>query len=230
VTFRELRTARMARTARFHALITRLTAGYQADLAADFRRVYPRKHWHLGRISECLHRDSILAHWQIKADTAQDALDEDLTRIQAAMVAAAVQEAIPRTKSLRLLVRVSASTYHTQGFGASRYAKAEAEQQADQARLSGVPVEVRPVGKPRTDRWGVQYQDYGVFAPTNAVGWEMLRLRPGPSLREWIRGCWARQVNPRVYNPWLPAGLEDRLGLDYFGNDLRPVGTPPVPG
>jgi hypothetical protein len=27
-------------------------------------------------------------------------------------------------------------------------------------------------------------------------------------------------VNPRVYMPFLPHGIEQQLGLDYFGNDL----------
>jgi hypothetical protein len=39
------------------------------------------------------------------------------------------------------------------------------------------------------------------------------------SLRDWLKNCWKRGVNPRVYNPWLPPGLEDKMGLDYFGNE-----------
>jgi hypothetical protein len=38
-------------------------------------------------------------------------------------------------------------------------------------------------------------------------------------LRDWLKNCWKRGVNPRVYNPWLPVGLEDKMGLDYFGNE-----------
>ena len=44
----------------------------------------------------------------------------------------------------------------------------------------------------------------------------------GPSLREWLALCWKRGCNPRVYNPWLPHGIEERLGVTYFG-ELKPL-------
>ena len=42
-----------------------------------------------------------------------------------------------------------------------------------------------------------------------------------PLLREQVRRSWARGVNPRVFNPFLPHGYEEQEGIDYFGRDLR---------
>ncbi|HYE93376.1 MAG TPA: hypothetical protein VEA38_20255, partial [Terriglobales bacterium] len=107
---------------------------------------------------------------------------------------------------------------------ASRYAEGRAEMQADVARHYGIPVEVRRVEEPspidkraKLGRWEVH-----VGLETD-LELEVLRRKPGPTLREWIRLCWKRQVNPRVFNPFLPVGLEERLGLDYYGNE-RPGG------
>lgn len=41
----------------------------------------------------------------------------------------------------------------------------------------------------------------------------------GVPVGEFMRRCWARAWNPRVLDPFLPAGLEDKLGLDYQGRD-----------
>ncbi len=228
MTFRDLLVEREALNQRFHARLHALTTGYQADLAADFRRAFPAKRWHLRRAAMCPNQARIHAHWMLKVETAWEAHECQHTWLKELMTVAAMREAIPRTEDLHLHVTISASSYHTQGFGASRYAEAAAEQHADQARLYGIPVEVRPVGDPHTDQWEVRYQDYGVFAVTDEVGWEMLELRPGPSLREGIRLSWARHVNPRVFNPWLPPGLEETLGLDYFGNEICPA-LPTIP-
>lgn len=45
----------------------------------------------------------------------------------------------------------------------------------------------------------------------------------GVPIEEFIRRCWARAWNPRVLDPFLPAGLEDKLGLDYQGRNIHAV-------
>lgn len=55
---------------------------------------------------------------------------------------------------------------------------------------------------------------------------ELLKRLPGPGLREEVRWCWANGMQPRVFNPFLPHGFEEREGLDYFGCDLRAEACP----
>lgn len=114
---------------------------------------------------------------------------------------------------------------HTQGFGNQRYNRASAESYCDHLRHYGVECEVRGDDQqpPKDCRdkscWSPMYEVWAGLA--SEVDVQILKLRPGPSLRDWLRACWKRGVNPRVYNPYLPVGLEEKLGLDYFGNEVR---------
>lgn len=46
-------------------------------------------------------------------------------------------------------------------------------------------------------------------------------LGPAVDIIEIVRRCWARQVNPRVYYPFLPHGFEEQHGIDYQGRRTR---------
>jgi hypothetical protein len=123
--------------------------------------------------------------------------------------------------------RSSGSSYHTQGFGANRYARNAAEAIADKARFHGVEAEVRETGR---GRWaGVELADFSVVAKVTRHGADVLEYRPEPDLRETVRLCWKRGTNPRVYYPFLPHGYEEKVGIDYFGNDLRAADAPEEP-
>ena len=111
-----------------------------------------------------------------------------------------------------------ASTWSTQGYGAERYAQGAAEGDADKARYYDIPVEVVRVSEPFTAGHGAHVK-YQVRCAVSEVGAEVLKRRSEPSLREWVRLCWKRGVNPRVYSPFLPEGYEERAGLDYFGGE-----------
>lgn len=112
---------------------------------------------------------------------------------------------------------------NNQGFGNRRYSRGRAELQCDHLRFHGVEFELRGDDQQPPDTC----RDRSCWSPTfevwtsvrTRVDVEILKRRPGPSLREQIRQCWARGVNPRVFNPWLPVGLEEKLGLDYFGGE-----------
>lgn len=105
------------------------------------------------------------------------------------------------------------STYSTQGFGAATYAKGAAERSADAARAQGLEVEVRYAEKPLS-----QYEVW--VGVETAIDLEILRYKPGLTLRESVRRCWSRGVNPRVYWPSLPHGFEEREGLDFQGGEV----------
>ena len=98
--------------------------------------------------------------------------------------------------------------YSSQGWGADRYCKNDAEGKAEQARLSGLDAQVR-----------FEEGEYCIYANTDGAGWDFAMRKPVQSFKDQIKSCWKRGVNPRVYNPFLPAGLEEKLGLDYFGGE-----------
>lgn len=67
------------------------------------------------------------------------------------------------------------------------------------------------------------WADFLVFVMVESeVDAEMLRRR-GEELRPWLQRCLKRGTNPRVYQPFLPHGIEAKLGLDHFGNDAHAV-------
>ena len=109
--------------------------------------------------------------------------------------------------------------YSSQGFSALRYAEGAVEFTADVARslgfVDGVDLVVQRVPYHETEAClaAVRVED--------AIDVEIVKRSPPPSLREQVRLAWKRGVNPRVYNPFLPHGFEEREGLDYFGGDLR---------
>lgn len=152
--------------------------------------------------------DAWVEEWQATKKRHKDILKDLATRV-------------PPQPGLReeLFESVWVSTYSTQGpSGASRYAAGRAEIIAEEVREYGIQSEVR-----RTVAMGDSYEVIVMVAEELDI--QILRYAPAKlTLKEWVRRCWAKGVNPRVYNPWLPHGFEEKAGLDYFGGELGPNG------
>lgn len=65
--------------------------------------------------------------------------------------------------------------------------------------------------------------EYRVTVPLDSVRVEALKCRAGLGTKDFLKLCWKHGINPRVILPF-PAGLEDKYGIDYFGNDVEPKG------
>jgi hypothetical protein len=124
-----------------------------------------------------------------------------------------------------LLATTYSGTYSSQGFGAMKYAHEAAERKAEDARGHGVGARVEKKARKAEGRWGIEHGEFLVWVDTDELGAEALRRKPGIPLREWVRRCWARGVNPRVMSPFLPVGYEEKVGLDFFGGEFREVGV-----
>jgi hypothetical protein len=142
-------------------------------------------------------------------------LDEVSKELRATALLCDIQ---PGDLELRL-TSVCTVSYNSQGFSASQYAKGAAEMSADAARLANVPVSVVRRLQAPTLPWSsapLEYWDV-VVRVQEQLDFEILKLRPEPPLKEQVRLCWARGVNPRVYNPFLPYGYEKENGITYEG-------------
>jgi len=104
------------------------------------------------------------------------------------------------------------STYHTQGFGMVKYAESNAELYASKARY----YKVQNVKVKRKDN---RFEVSACFK--SVLDKRIFEYKPDIPIKEWIAECWKRGVNPRVYIPYLPADLEEKLGLDYYGNNVE---------
>lgn len=209
----------------YYTTVETMRQQFKNDAEAIFRARYPkRKKIDLDLIKDVPEYINLRTDAIQKADALTAQTKNRIAELETELNRLAEEEEIPITDTLNLCHTSYSSTYGSQGFGASRYAENAAALRADHARMQGVIAEVQPVGDMRRDRtYGIQYQDYGVYVNTSEVGWEMINRRPALTLKDWLKTCWKRGVNPRVYNPMLPAGLEERFGIDYRGNDVEPT-------
>ncbi len=113
-------------------------------------------------------------------------------------------------KSWHALSSVWVSTYGSQT-NARFYAESNAKIHALEAAMSGA--EARVVEGTSFPQFNVEVL---VASPRDV---EVCRYGRGLSQREWVRQCWKLGANPRVFDPFLPHGFEERNGLDYCGNE-----------
>jgi hypothetical protein len=222
--------------------IRRLMQAYVDDLYVELRRLSPRAkvkrdpRWNefpqleVGDLQRRLQRknpgggvfDRVRGVHEPLLERRASALYEELTalrkRLSELAPLAEVRAAGPDGDWYALELR-STWDYSTQGFGALHYAEGAVQFTADVARalgfVDGVDLVVLRVPYHTEDAWlaAVRVED--------AIDVEIVKRSPPPPLREQVRLCWKRGVNPRVYNPFLPHGYEEQVGIDYFGRDLR---------
>lgn len=189
-----------------------LQDSFEREMLAEYFRRHPRRRKNPGHDHkdyyplEQSYRPSFQA-WADGQFATQDKIEKRLKKILGRLA----RDYKPRTtKEPTRFYLGYGGMYSTQGFGKDRYARNAAQQKVDHAEFYGLRAEVRPCAG-----------DYEVVVWTDELGIEALRLKPGSSLREWVRLCWSRGVNPRVYFPHLPHGYEEKNGLDFFGNEKK---------
>lgn len=119
----------------------------------------------------------------------------------------------------------STNDYRSVGFGATAYARNAAEMYLVEAQNLGLEARIDQESVKETNYtvYSIASEYYTFRVAVKVHGQEdidLLNLKPALSLRDWLKSCWKRGVNPRVLQPYLPPGLEEKLGIDYFGNDL----------
>jgi hypothetical protein len=209
----ELRTFEQHRLSRLHE---RLPRRMNLEAARRYRRAWPKRKpadcWAIVNERAPLIGAEVLFSYRPIAEQLHKVARARVDRLERVLVRLARDAQVPVTESTVELERVYASSWNSQGLGRERYARAAADAVIDRSAAAGVPA---------SSSWNVEHQCFVVLANTNELGAEMLRRKPQLPMREWVRRCWARGVNPRVYFPFLPHGFEERNGLDFFGNDLR---------
>lgn len=109
------------------------------------------------------------------------------------------------------------SSYLTQGYGARIYAQGQAEMDAAKCYMIGINSGVVI----REDEYNKREMIFDCRVTTTALETEVLRYKVGQlSIRDCLKLCLQRCLNPRVYWPMLPWGLEEKLGLGMRGEDL----------
>ena len=217
---------RTAQGKKLGALSKSFQAEFEADILALWKKAFPRRRkFSLGRAEKDL-GDVYTAEYERYDARAKEAYDEwkaERDRLDGVLDDLAFDLNPQEGKEWTLYKRVSSATFQSQGFGAIRYAEGAAKMHADDARNYDLPVKIEQKDHKPVKSFGggsTAHADFMVFVKAEALDLELLKRTPALSLREQVRLCWKRGVNPRVFNPFLPHGFEDQQGLDYFGNDL----------
>jgi len=205
-------------------LDTAINDGFTEELQAAYKALHPKKKW--DQVKAFCACPEVNARWEPITKQVGDTYFAQQKAIKDMLDDLAEKAEVHPGEEWNLSRSVSNTDYNTQGFGADRYARASVEQGLPVAAMYGLEAEIRvrylrdsPTwkGSPKTN---VTY--YEMWVKASPLDIEILKRKPGLTMKEWIAACWRAGTNPRVYNPFLPHGLEEKLGVDYFGNIQEP--------
>lgn len=194
------------RLKRPHPLMT----AYDNELKALFKKTFPRKKKFDASLLDKAQVEAILAKYKPLADAIMERIRVTSEKLEKRLTELAQDIPVaPMGDSWSVYESIYKGAYRSQGFGAEKYLQQSAELAAMTPAAYGIPFKFEDNGGSRN-----------VLVNLDEVHCEVLQRKPGPSLAEIVRTCWARGVNPRVYYPFLPHDFEERNGFDYFGKQL----------
>ncbi len=208
----------------------RIQNEFEFIVKAEWKSMFPRRPFFMNKAAKELANFEVLKKpFQDRADVIREnerqarlALERKLDAL-AEEVKITESDFIPDKKMWSRYSDSSSSSYGSQGFGAVKYAREEAEGKLAHLTHYGIPAEIRKVDhEPYVScGWTMDGATFTVYAAIPESLCEVVRRKSGPSLREIVAGYWRKGANPRVFMPLLPAGYEKSVGLDYFGNDIK---------
>jgi hypothetical protein len=190
------------------AAVARLTARALASVAQRFP-VIKGRYQKLGETA-CARAEELTEAVRVAADT-EDKLGGAVRGFNL----------VDNPRVWSVVATASSSTYSSQGFEAAKYAERSVLAVADKLNRYGIASHLQKVEKSDTGRWNCPQAEFVLWAALDPAGLRVFSLLPGLPLKETVRRCWLRGVNPRVYNPFLPHEFEAQNGLDYFGGYVR---------
>jgi len=111
---------------------------------------------------------------------------------------------VEKSGILSLIKRSNSSTFSSQGFGASKYAKAQLKEPEMLLNLFGFATSIRESNTYFNDRWGVKYYNYELWSNITPFDYYMFKEQGHfISVLNWAVLCWQNGTNPKVYFPYL---------------------------
>jgi len=170
--------------------------------------------------------DLALRPWIARADARREDLAREIRWRDVELSRLAGSTQLRAGEGRSVMHTVSRSTYASQGYGADTYARNAAESYreeresclTDDERAAGIRVVVER-GEVTKNYPGIpaspsEYVVVLVGVSGTRDGQILRRRRDTRTLVDWVAACWRRGVNPRVYNPFLPHGFEERHGIN----------------
>lgn len=205
-----------------------LQNGLERDVVAAYKDKHPggrvalpkdesRRREKLVRLGKKLDEgvfDDILQTWK-----EQHVLQADQLRAQRELVSEQLgklaEELEPRAGTeWHMYIEVNSTSFHTQT-DTHGYARAAVEQYLPMVEKAGLEGEVR------VHNWEERgVSDYQLWVRCEPLDWAIMMRQPF-SMKEWLEWCWTKAVNPRVLQPGLPMGLEQKLGVVANGRAVK---------
>lgn len=164
--------------------------------------------------------DSIMKHRREEAEISYNDYADEVKAIEYRLDDMAAKLKPRAGDTTATLDSVWIGSYRTQGWGAESYAKGSADRMALRASVCKIPVEVVKRFEDingKSKPWAFDV----IVSVEDPIDVELIKRRPTLSIRDEIKFCLQHGLNIRVYNPFLPHGIEEKLGLDHFGNDVE---------
>ena len=95
------------------------------------------------------------------------------------------------------------SMYNSQGFGSNKYAENNLSENKLLLELLGYKTEIKRIKGDFTDRWGIRNDNFELWANITELDFYILNLQKFISVLDWAVLCWRKNVNPKVYFPFL---------------------------
>jgi len=210
-----------ARLEAFAEELDGIRSGHDEAARARYREIHPRRKFDHSKAAKEDFYAPMLEEWKAKFSAKLDEREAFEKESKERLAVLAADTPFPPSAEMTMVASESGGSYHTQGYGANKYARASLEALADKAAFHGLETEIRVLETGPRDRYGIAHETYGLFAPTTEEGAALLAFKQEVPLRDLVRMSWKRGVNPRVYMPFLPHGYEASQEIDFFGNDLR---------
>ena len=216
----ELENERVALCVKNKADCTKLQADFEAEVAAAWKCKFPKRKFSMKTSQDKVkgnqpEHGEIYEKWKIVASSLSKAFSAAVDVVMAQVTSEAMVTDIPVTEEMSLFKTVDSGSYHTQGMGMNHYAEAHAKDHEDKAKSYGLKTELRkiPISTNRDQfhhLW--EYFNFEVWVGTNEIGVEILSRKPDKeTLAEWLEKCDDRGVNIRVFAPWMPYDVVDKL-------------------
>jgi len=203
---------------------------YTTELREAYKDKHPKRKWDIVKAAtEC---EDVYEKWRVITQQASEMLFAWRDEMKALLEDLAEKAEVLPGENWNLYRSISNSAYHTQGYGADRYAQKAVELDLPVAAQYGLEAEIRVrrlrddpawTGSPKTD---VTY--YEMWVKAEALDLWILKQKPGLDMVEFVTACWKNGTNPRVLCPMLPHGFEEEHGIDYWGNRDGSFPEPPA--
>lgn len=178
---------------------------FRARLEATFRERFPRRRKYTEELARKLIPevcDELLAEFDVTVVRAWKAHNEARARRRGKLWAL-YENLRPRWGKLRRWESHHIGTYRTQGFGDESYARARAEIHVECVQRLGIHAEL--IENDESFEVWVEVAD-------NPFDGDLLGWWAWPGMKEFVKMCWARGRQPRVYFPGLNPDFERKKG------------------